>query len=45
MVISAMSARPAISVTVTVGRHCSAAKAATAATWWTDAQRSAMSRR
>jgi hypothetical protein len=45
MEISAMSARPAISVTVTVGRQLSAAKAATAATLWTDAQRRAMSRR
>ena len=32
-------------VTVTVGRQLSAAKAATAATLWTDAQRRAMSRR
>ncbi len=43
--ISAMSARPAMSVTVTVGRHVSAEKAATAATWWIDPQRRAMSKR
>ena len=33
METSAISARPAMSVTVTVGCHRSAAKAATAATW------------
>ena len=41
----AMSARPAMSIAVTVGRHCSARKAATAATRLTAAQRSPMSRR
>ena len=41
----AMSARPAMSIAVTVGSHCSAANAATALTRFTVAQRSAMSSR
>ena len=40
-----MSARPAISIAVTVGRHRSAEKAATAATRLNAAQRSPMSSR
>jgi hypothetical protein len=45
METSAMSARPAMSIAVTVGSHCSAANAATALTRFTVAQRSAMSSR
>ena len=45
METSAMSDRPAMSIAVTVGSHCSAANTATALTRFTVAQRSAMSSR
>ena len=43
--ISAMSARPAMSIAVTVGCHCSAENAATALTRLAEAQRRPMSSR